>query len=252
VARVERLIVYVDDLDRCSPERVAEVVRALHVIFALSPFAVVLAADPMRLLRCVGADHLDEVVHLPFALPAFGPDEHAAMVERLASAEGEPAAAPEPTEGELRLGTHRLSPAEVACLKVLHAAVPTPAGSRRMVDAYRVLKARVPPEDLDRFVAGEFAAALLLLAVQLGDPGRAAALEALLRDADGVASWAGALALLTGRAASSEARPPFLGLSAEGGDAVYLGTGEDRIPLPSDLALYARWMPVVRRFGWIS
>jgi hypothetical protein len=47
---VERIILYIDDLDRCPPARVVEVLQAIHVILSLPLFVVVVAVDSRWLL----------------------------------------------------------------------------------------------------------------------------------------------------------------------------------------------------------
>lgn len=42
---VERIVLYIDDLDRCPPKRVIEVLQAIHIILSLPLFVVVVAVD---------------------------------------------------------------------------------------------------------------------------------------------------------------------------------------------------------------
>jgi WD40 repeat protein len=49
--RIDRIALYIDDLDRCPPKRVVEVLEAVHLILALKLFVVVLAVDPRWLLQ---------------------------------------------------------------------------------------------------------------------------------------------------------------------------------------------------------
>jgi hypothetical protein len=42
---VERIILYIDDLDRCPPSRVVEVLQAIHLLLAFPLFVVVVAVD---------------------------------------------------------------------------------------------------------------------------------------------------------------------------------------------------------------
>ena len=49
--RIERIVLYIDDLDRCPPDRVIEVLEAVHLILAVPLFVVVLAVDPRWLLQ---------------------------------------------------------------------------------------------------------------------------------------------------------------------------------------------------------
>jgi hypothetical protein len=43
---IERIVLYIDDLDRCPPRRVVEVLEAVHLILAMPLFIVVIAVDP--------------------------------------------------------------------------------------------------------------------------------------------------------------------------------------------------------------
>ena len=51
--RVERIILYIDDLDRCPEERVVEVLQAVHLLLAFPLFVVVVGVDSRWLLRSV-------------------------------------------------------------------------------------------------------------------------------------------------------------------------------------------------------
>jgi KAP family P-loop domain/LGFP repeat len=50
---VERIILYVDDLDRCKPDKVVAVLEAVHLLLAFELFVVVVAVDPRWLRRCL-------------------------------------------------------------------------------------------------------------------------------------------------------------------------------------------------------
>jgi hypothetical protein len=43
--RIDRIILYIDDLDRCAPERVVEVLQAVHLLLAFKLFVVVVGVD---------------------------------------------------------------------------------------------------------------------------------------------------------------------------------------------------------------
>jgi hypothetical protein len=49
--RIDRIILYIDDLDRCPPRRVVELLEAVHLLLAVDLFVVVVAVDPRWLLR---------------------------------------------------------------------------------------------------------------------------------------------------------------------------------------------------------
>lgn len=42
---VERIVLYIDDLDRCPPKRVVEVLEAVHLLLAFPLFVVVVGVD---------------------------------------------------------------------------------------------------------------------------------------------------------------------------------------------------------------
>ncbi|KAB1976841.1 P-loop NTPase fold protein [Streptomyces triticiradicis] len=59
--RIDRIVLYVDDLDRCPPRRVVEMLEAIHLLLALELFVVVVAVDPRWLLRAIES-HYREVL----------------------------------------------------------------------------------------------------------------------------------------------------------------------------------------------
>jgi WD40 repeat protein len=50
---VERIVLYIDDLDRCPPERVVEVIQAVNLLMSMQIFVVVVAVDPRWLLHAL-------------------------------------------------------------------------------------------------------------------------------------------------------------------------------------------------------
>ncbi|MEU3342260.1 P-loop NTPase fold protein [Streptomyces sp. NPDC006668] len=67
--QIDRIIIYIDDLDRCPPARVMEMLEAIHLLLAVELFVVVVAIDPRWLLRSIAA-HYRDVMHLPGSTPA--------------------------------------------------------------------------------------------------------------------------------------------------------------------------------------
>jgi hypothetical protein len=53
--KLQRIILYIDDLDRCSPRRVVEMLQAIHLLLSFELFVVVVAVDPKWLLRSLEA-----------------------------------------------------------------------------------------------------------------------------------------------------------------------------------------------------
>ncbi|MBE1603838.1 P-loop NTPase fold protein [Actinopolymorpha pittospori] len=54
---LERVVLYIDDLDRCSPRKVVDVLAAVHLLLALRLFIVVVAVDPQWLRHCLEQYH---------------------------------------------------------------------------------------------------------------------------------------------------------------------------------------------------
>lgn len=50
---VSRIVLYIDDLDRCPDERVVEVLRLVHLLLAFPLFVCVVAVDPRWVTRCL-------------------------------------------------------------------------------------------------------------------------------------------------------------------------------------------------------
>ncbi|HYQ62361.1 P-loop NTPase fold protein [Actinophytocola sp.] len=90
---IDRIVLYIDDLDRCDPEQVVEVLQAVHLLLALDLFVVVVGVDPRWLTRSVGShyrqllderpgadgqatptDYLEKIFNLPLVLPRMSPD----------------------------------------------------------------------------------------------------------------------------------------------------------------------------------
>jgi hypothetical protein len=90
---LERIVLYIDDLDRCPPRRVVDVLEAVHLMLALNLFVVIVAVDARWLIRSLEyhhhelfresdpgeetvatpVDYLDKIFQIPFALRRPGP-----------------------------------------------------------------------------------------------------------------------------------------------------------------------------------
>jgi KAP family P-loop domain len=134
--RIDRIVLYIDDLDRCPPRQVVEVLQAVHLLLALDLFVVVVGVDPRWLVRslheqypgilagrvgsfpdplaasgtlgeAVPADYLQKIFNIPFALPAFRGDRLEHLIRRLATGRAAPAAGPTGAEAVLTDGAPR-------------------------------------------------------------------------------------------------------------------------------------------------
>lgn len=92
---IERIILYIDDLDRCPPQKVVDVLQAVHLILAFDLFIVVVAVDARWLERSLNEaynprsarqngvpseeplhrfsahNYLEKIFQIPFTLPAM-------------------------------------------------------------------------------------------------------------------------------------------------------------------------------------
>lgn len=82
-----RLVIFIDDLDRCSPDRVIEVLEAINLLLAFKEFVVFLALDTrivtsiiesnyedtLRRAGISGYEYLDKIVQIPFTIPKARP-----------------------------------------------------------------------------------------------------------------------------------------------------------------------------------
>ena len=101
----DRIVLYIDDLDRCPPDRVIEVLQAVHLLMAIPLFVVVVAVDPRWLLEClelhyaellrqknthVGAEwetspqnYLEKIIQIPYSLRRMTAEGYQDFVESL-------------------------------------------------------------------------------------------------------------------------------------------------------------------------
>jgi KAP family P-loop domain len=102
---LERIVLYIDDLDRCSPHRVVEALEAVHLMLTLELFVVVVAVDARWLIRSLEyhhhelfstevlhgrtdrpatpVDYLDKIFQIPYVLLPPAPHATAAYLRAL-------------------------------------------------------------------------------------------------------------------------------------------------------------------------
>ena len=78
VPEVERIVLFIDDLDRCPPPKVVEVLQAVHLLLAFKLFVVVVGVDSQWLERSLRAHYanlldeperyLEKIFQIPFRL----------------------------------------------------------------------------------------------------------------------------------------------------------------------------------------
>ncbi|MPZ80774.1 MAG: NTPase [Actinophytocola sp.] len=265
---LERIVLYIDDLDRCPPDVVVKVLEAIHLLVALPVFVVVVGVDDRWLLQAVRqhyaamlpddvmtpADYVEKVFQIPFQLSAMDGDGFGDLVHALA---GSGAAGPgsprvlrppvDPTADTTELGPVMVTPmvrprqldisaGELEFLTRLAPLVPSPRAAKRLVNLYRLLRSRLAGHELEDFVEGAGARAVLtLLAVHAGDSEAAVGLFARIGAAGtGVASWRG---LLDRYAKDDDVETLCATLRTIDG-------------MPDSLGVYREWLPLVRRFSF--
>eukprot|EP00979_Chaetoceros_neogracilis_P011442 scaffold2825_cov145-Chaetoceros_neogracile.AAC.3 len=86
-----RIILFIDDLDRCEPENVIDVLEAMQLLVKTDLFVVVAAIDPryvclsletrkykhiLNSFKCpTGMDFLEKIIQIPFRLPSIDGDK---------------------------------------------------------------------------------------------------------------------------------------------------------------------------------
>ena len=125
--RIDRIVVYIDDLDRCPPDRVVQVLEAVQLLLAVPLFVVVVAVDPRWLLRSLTVhyhelfdaanpagtsqdgswgstpvQYLEKIFQIPFTLPPVDQTGYTTMIEALT--------APAPGTDRSAPGTDRSAP----------------------------------------------------------------------------------------------------------------------------------------------
>jgi hypothetical protein len=93
---VERIVLYIDDLDRCPPEQVVEVLQAVHLLLAFPLFHVVVGVDPRWLSQSLRRryvrdpsetfdphEYLEKIFQIPYTLPDMTQHGFASLIGAL-------------------------------------------------------------------------------------------------------------------------------------------------------------------------
>ena len=299
---IDRIILYVDDLDRCQPSQVVEVLQAVHLLLAFDIFNVVVGVDGRWLERSLSSEYgntgkvtdrdtrpspfraqnyLEKIFQIPYSLGALDRDTFGTLVQGLlptrsdqsgaarnqvsqtvgvaqlnaptgnvvANATVQPAA-PERIDLNEAVGTLFFEDFEETFFKKLHAFVNTPRLAKRMLNVYRLLRARAAAEDFEAFLSsastGTYRAALLLLAVNVSVPQVGGKLLYYLSKEKEDTSLQGFLDGLVNNRQTSRFTDE---------ERVTLGKVRDQIQaiaddLPSELAPYRHWAPRVGSYSF--
>lgn len=105
LGRIGRIVLYIDDLDRCGPDRVVDVLQAVHLLLSFQLFAVVVAVDPRWLERALYKrylpghedmselerlssefsphNYLEKIFQIPLRVGAMDQDGFAGLIESM-------------------------------------------------------------------------------------------------------------------------------------------------------------------------
>jgi hypothetical protein len=115
---LDRIVLYIDDLDRCEPSQVVDVLQAVHLLLAMNLFVVVVGVDPRWLQRSLrlryqgimGAsdeveqdgfrgstpnDYLEKIFNIPLVLPAMDKKGFSKLLRVMAYGSSKPTPSPD-------------------------------------------------------------------------------------------------------------------------------------------------------------
>ena len=111
---LDRVVVIIDDLDRCPPEKVVNVLEAVHLLFGFEMFVVIIAVDTrwleqslrIRYRQLLGradsaspTDYLEKILQVPIHIPGLDTDRVRRMIAGLTVAPAGSAAPDETVDG---------------------------------------------------------------------------------------------------------------------------------------------------------
>jgi hypothetical protein len=197
---IDRIVLYIDDLDRCSPETVVRVLEAVHLLLALPMFIVVLGVDPNWLTKSLAVSHLDghrirageyleKIFQLTYRLPPMSRQICADLLQHTAEATQPQLptldAVLQPTP-EIRLYAEKSHPvtrsfgldytqaltlkaSEIGWIRLVAPLVgASPRRAKRFVNIYRISKARILSEPGGLLVDSATRGLIVLVALLLG------------------------------------------------------------------------------------
>jgi len=98
----ERLVVFIDDLDRCLPEKTIDILEVIKLFLDVPKCIFVLGVEKEVIERGIevrykskdqkpisGKDYIEKIIQIPFVLPPIREDDMAAFIEKLGIGERE-------------------------------------------------------------------------------------------------------------------------------------------------------------------
>jgi KAP-like P-loop domain-containing protein len=267
---VDRIVLYIDDLDRCGVDHIIAVLQAVHLLLAFRLFVVVVGVDPRRLIDSleqhyrppIGSEdsadrkttprgYLEKIFQIPFVLRPMGAKGFQNLVSELARPNAAPVPSPtpqpvvqgneapaatlapataSPSQRKSAISLIEISDAESAFMQKLGALIPTPRAAKRFVNMYRLMRA-ISTDDI---VAHDtWRLPMVLLALLIGEPDNAAALYQQIAQASDT-SW-----LDFTRAHSSGAVTKLSSI-----------LNKEPVLMNARLADLQKWIPTVSRYSF--
>ena len=208
--RIDRIVLYIDDLDRCPADRVVEVLQAVHMLLTFPLFVVVVGVDARWIsssldkehtdLFAMGSvhphDYLEKIFQIPYWIEPITKTGATQMLGHFLAPAQDRDALVEPTppvelagnEEAMQAPQLTLHEVEIEAVQATAGLVGrSPRAVKRYLNAYRLLRTRLTPAELEQFVVGDapvpdYRLAVVLLAVMVGAPGVASVLFPKIRD----------------------------------------------------------------------
>ena len=81
----KKIVVFIDDLDRCAPDKILEVLESIKVFLDVKGFAYILGVNPEVVERAIeqkyenmgirGEDYLEKLIQIPFKIPEWNKED---------------------------------------------------------------------------------------------------------------------------------------------------------------------------------
>ncbi|MDD9936280.1 MAG: EVE domain-containing protein [Myxococcales bacterium] len=193
VPYIERIVLYIDDLDRCPTKKVVDVLQAVHLLLGFRLFVVVVGVDVRWVGRSLVEEHkallsdeaierardggwrlassddyLEKIFSIPFRLLPLAVGAREQFLKGLLRKDflsGRDETGLDERLPRLELVPHSLELTEVEheCINALHECLGrSPRRVKRFVDVYRLMRAGMPEGDVERVAHQDGAASRIL------------------------------------------------------------------------------------------
>ncbi|NWD71205.1 hypothetical protein HX870_26765 [Pseudomonas gingeri] len=189
----KRIVIYIDDLDRCPPEKVVDVLQAVHLLLTFPIFVVMVAVDVRWVRKALvkhysglieatdeggtdmasANDYLEKIFQIPYWMrPMDDQVSVAFLVDRLRRLNplSEPDHVPIP-RSEVSINTLSISDQEERLLKELAPCIGgSPRRTLRFLNTYRLIKVSLRARELLDLEARGYKALMVQLALATAAP----------------------------------------------------------------------------------